>query len=375
MTGQASSGPNDWAALWGDAQQKYWQSWMDISRQTADAFVGKKPEPPPNPWTQGFDAWAKLATGAMPSESRDWAAKLADANRGYLHMGEMLWKMLSASPAPTASPDAWWQAVNQGVKQMQDSFAAGVGAGKDPWAGFATFWGMPHDNWRRVYSACSAMPGDMEKVFRNFSQPGESPEAAINRLFSIPNLGYTREWQDEAQEWQRLWLEHSQAARDYGQVLSGIAAKAGEILGKKLCDLAAEGKTPETLRDFYNLWVDCGEEAYADAATTADFTRGQARLVNTLMAVKRQEQKMIDEVLSGLNMPTRRELDTSHRRLHQLQRQVWRLQEALDESGIRALREEVAALQREVEALRGHSDESGGEKRPAARGRKAASEA
>ncbi|MGZ8217420.1 class III poly(R)-hydroxyalkanoic acid synthase subunit PhaE [Methylomagnum sp.] len=374
MTGQASLGLNDWTALWGDAQQKYWQSWMDISRQGSGPFVGKKEEPS-NPWAQGFDTWAKLATGAMPTESRDWATKLADANRGYLQMGETLWKTLSTGQAAPSNPEAWWQAVNQGIQQMQDGFATGVGAGKDPWAGFATFWGMPMDNWRRVYSACSAMPGDMEKVFRSFSQPGEPPEAALSRLFAIPNLGYTREWQDEVKEWQRLWLEHGQAARDYGQVLAGIASKASEILGKKLYDLSAEAKTPETLRDFYNLWVDCGEEAYADAATTAEFTRGQAHLVNTLMAVKRQEQKMIDEVLGGLNMPTRRELDTSHRRLHQLQRQVWRLQEALDDSGIRALREEVATLQREMEALRGHSEESGADKRPAARGRKAAGEA
>jgi class III poly(R)-hydroxyalkanoic acid synthase PhaE subunit len=365
MTGKPSADFNDWTALWGDAQQKYWQSWLDLTQRMA----APKPEPAANPWVQGFDQWAKLMAGAVAPESRDWVSKLADVNKGYLQMAENLWK-LSAGPTVPDSPEAWRNAVTRSLKQMQESFTAGLSAGQDPWAGFAAFWGMPMDNWRRVYSACSAMPGDMEKALRNFSVPGESPETALQRLFAMPTVGYTREWQAEVQRWQQLWLDHNEAVRDYGRVLAGIASAAAERLRKKLHDLASENKTPDTLRAFYDLWVDAGEEAYADAAMKPEFTGAQARLVNTLMAVKRQEQKMVDEVLGSLNMPTRRELDTSHRRVHQLQRQIWRLEEALDESGIAALREELAALRGEVARLRG-SDEPAPEKRPAARGRAA----
>jgi class III poly(R)-hydroxyalkanoic acid synthase PhaE subunit len=345
MTGQSSPDPNDWAALWSDAQQKYWKSWTDLSQNLA-----QPKEATVNPWAQNFETWAKLMTNAVPAESRDWASKLADLNRGYLQMGETFWKMLSANQNAASSSENWWNAVNDSLKKMQAAFTTDLSEGKDPWAGFATFWGMPMDNWRRVYSACSAMPGDMAKALRGFGAPGESPESALQRLFATPSLGYTREWQEDTQRWQQRWLEHSQAAREYGSVLAGITAKAAESLCKKLLDLAGEGKTPETLRAFYDLWVDCGEQAYAETAVTPEFTKAQARLVNTLMALKRQEQDMVDEALSALNMPTRKELDTSHRRIHQLQRQVWRLQEQLEGAGILELREEVAALRRDVEA-------------------------
>jgi class III poly(R)-hydroxyalkanoic acid synthase PhaE subunit len=367
MIGKSSPDMNDWAAFWGDAQRKYWQSWLDLSRQAAGDAAGKREEPAVNPWAQSFDLWSKLVTGALPSESRDWASKLADMNRGYLQMGEILWKMLSAAQGASPHPESGWDAVGHALRQMQEGFASGLGAGKDPWAGFATLWGMPLDTWRRVHSACSAMPGDMGKALRGFGAPGEPPESALSRLLSTPSLGYTREWQEEVRQWQQLWLEHGEAVREYGRVLAGITDKAAEALGEKLRELAAKGKAPETLRTFYDLWVDSGEEAYAEAAAKADFTHAQARLVNTLMALKRQEQKMVDEVLSALNMPTRRELDTSHRRVHQLQRQLWRLQEVLDESDVRALREEVAALRREVEALRAREAPPAPEKRPAAR--------
>jgi class III poly(R)-hydroxyalkanoic acid synthase PhaE subunit len=367
MTGKSSFDPSDWTTMWADAQQKYWQSWLDLSRKTAENLGGKPPEPP-NPWAQSFDFWAKLMPGAAPAESRDWIGKLVDMNKGYLQMGEGLWKMLSAGQSQPQTAEGWWDAVNRGFKEMQERFAGQVGDGKDPWAGFATFWGMPLDNWRRVCSACSIMPGDMEKALRGFAVPGvaDAPENPVMRLLSMPTLGYTREGQEEVQRWGQLWLEHGQAMREYStEVLSKVTAKASELLTARLGELAAQGKTPDTLRDFYNLWVDCGEEAYAAEASTPEFTRAQARLVNTLMAVKRQEQKMVDKLLSGLNMPTRRELDTSHKRTHQLQRQVWKMREELEEADVAALRDEVAALKREVEALRAESEGAKSEKRAA----------
>lgn len=359
MFGRSPLENNDWTALWGDAQHKYWQAWQDMLR----------PTPPPqntaHPWLNGFDSWSKLMVGTMPSEYKQWAEKLVDVNKSYLHMAENVWRAL-AVPTSSHSPEAWREAVMRSLTQMQEAFTSGLGAGglgaaKDPWAGFAALWGMPMDNWRRAYSACSTLPGDVEKAMRYFSQPGEPPENVFQHALSTPGLGYTREWQEEIQRWHQLWLDHNEAVRHYTQVLGGIASRATERLGKKLFDLATEGKTPETLRAFYDIWVDCGEESYADAAMQPEFINAQARLVNTLMAVKRQEQKMIDEWLSSLNMPTRRELDTNHRRIHELRRDVWQLRDILDEGGIRELREEVASLQREVASL--HVSEESGEKR------------
>jgi class III poly(R)-hydroxyalkanoic acid synthase PhaE subunit len=198
------------------------------------------------------------------------------------------------------------------------------------------------------------MPGDFEKAMRHFASfvPDKSPESMLSQAFSTPALGYTREWQQEVQHLGQLWLSHFEALREYGMLLAQCTQCAAERLQEKLTTLTEAGKVPDTLRGFYDLWVDAGEETYAELANGPDYGKAQARLTNSLMAVKRQEQKMVDEVLSALNMPPRRELDTSHRRTHQLQREVWRLQEAFEDAGIQALRDEVAALRRELEGLR-----------------------
>jgi class III poly(R)-hydroxyalkanoic acid synthase PhaE subunit len=148
-----------------------------------------------------------------------------------------------------------------------------------------------------------------------------------------------------------LWLEHGEALKNYAGALSRIVVRAGELLREKMAERAAAGESFESLRACYDLWVDCGEEAYAEIASSSDFSRLQAGLTNSLMAVKRQEQKMVDEALGALNMPTRRELDTSHRRLHGLQRQVWRMQQSLNDAGVRELREEVATLEARLQNM------------------------
>ena len=56
-------------------------------------------------------------------------------------------------------------------------------------------------------------------------------------------------------------------------------------------------------------------------------------MVNALMRMKRHEQRMMEEVMTVLNVPTRREMDTAHKRVYELQRQLSGLQDAMAESG------------------------------------------
>ncbi len=86
------------------------------------------------------------------------------------------------------------------------------------------------------------------------------------------------------------------------------------------------------MRPLYDLWIDCGEDAYAEQVATPEFPHLQAEMINALMRMKRHEQMVVEEFMTALNMPTRREMDTTHKRIHELQRQVRQLQDALEES-------------------------------------------
>jgi len=111
-----------------------------------------------------------------------------------------------------------------------------------------------------------------------------------------------------------------------------------------------EDESLDGLRAVYDLWVDCGEEAYAEMVATPEFPQLQADMVNALMRMKRHEQLMVEEVMTALNVPTRGEIDTTHKRVYELQRQLRQLQDAAEDGGALAeLRDELEAVREKQE--------------------------
>jgi class III poly(R)-hydroxyalkanoic acid synthase PhaC subunit len=62
-----------------------------------------------------------------------------------------------------------------------------------------------------------------------------------------------------------------------------------------------------------------------------DYARTYGEMVNALMAVKQEGSRLVDEVLEGLNMPTRREISTLHERFQESRREIRRVRRDLDE--------------------------------------------
>ena len=354
-------GARQWVDLWFETQQQYWNSWLDVSRR----LYGLEPDTArAEPAKRSADWWSSVMLPMAPSQFHDWTRSLAEANTFYLRWSENVWRGLAGTYQTAQGAGNPWEAFSRKLKVLQEDFTENLRAGRNPWAGLATLWGMPLDNWRRVCSAFSVMPGDMEKAARELGSPygPESLHRTMVGLLSMPTVGYTREWQEELQQWGLLWIEHAEALREFGIVLVTVALRAFELFGKALSQKAVENEPMGGLREFYNQWVDCAEEAYSEISVTSEFVNAQARLTNTLFAIKRQEQKMVEEIQSALNMPTRRELDTSHRRLHELERRLWQLEQALGELNGASL----SALRQQVEALRA-SYEAGEAKPPSSR--------
>jgi class III poly(R)-hydroxyalkanoic acid synthase PhaE subunit len=164
-----------------------------------------------------------------------------------------------------------------------------------------------------------AQPSEMTKVMRQF--------------LSLPPVGYTREWQEQAQEWVQHYMDYARALQDFMRLLGTVGQRATELFSERLAAQFREGASLEGLRAAYNLWIDCGEEAYAEQVANTEFPLLQADMINALMRMKRHEQQMLEEVMTALNMPTRSEMDTTHKRIYDLQQQVCCLQDALEENG------------------------------------------
>jgi poly[(R)-3-hydroxyalkanoate] polymerase subunit PhaE len=331
MTGITDS-TEAWAKVWLDAQKQYLNSWMQMSKQGGSWPGSQFPFTwgETGPWSDPMQQWSRWMTQVLPRGSQDASTRLFDLGKSFMTMGETFWRLLQEGKELAGSEFNWQEAMKNALAAAGGCFDPAGQNASDPWSGFATFWGLPMNTWQRFACSFSPLPGELAKTPRSEEAPMSDMTRAVRQLLSLPPVGYTREWQEQAQEWTQLYLEYTRAMQDFARLLGKVSQRSAELFSQKMADQLREGKTMEGLRGAYNLWIDCGEAAYAEVLATPDFPHLQAQMVNALMRLKRHEQLMLDEAMTALNVPTRRELDTTHKRVHGLQQELRSLQDNLE---------------------------------------------
>jgi len=311
----------DWLQL----QRNYWEQWTDLSRKALGVDQTK-----PAAWEGALDHWWQALAPAAPDAGRDFMEKLIDQGKMFFRMADIFTRDLPGSGTTTEA----WEAVTKALTDMQKAFGAVNGQGEETLHDMLAFWELPYDNWQRMVSSLSPMPGDL---LRNM--PREQVKESIRRLLSAPGLGYTREEQAHYQDLVRRTLAYQQALQDYFAFFSRLGVKSTERMRRALETLGNGDKKIDSARGLYDSWVSCCEQVYAEEVRTPEYARIHGHLVNAQMALKRRMSVMVDETLGAMNMPTRSELRTLQERLQETRREA------------KVLRREIELLKREVHAL------------------------
>lgn len=336
MADEQSTTGNAWSQAWLEAQRKYWDTWLELSRQ-AGTSLGGEGTAAGNPWAQALDRWWQaVAPAAAPgSVAGEVTSKLMDQGKVFLQFSEQLGKAVQDAQWAAKAGEGWRDALSQSFERLRKVFGGGLAEGGEVGKAMWAFWGLPIDTWRRVASSYSGLPGDL---LHGLKEEGVSHlQAGVERYLAIPALGYTREWQGQVQHNARLALEYQKALQDYSNMLGKVGTQTLDRLYQRLVGMAEQGEQVDTLRGLYDLWVDCSEEAYAEVVSTPDYAQLNAKLINALMAWKHHNQLLMEEVASGANLPSKRDLDTAHQRIQALRREVNSLREGL--AALRALGE------------------------------------
>jgi class III poly(R)-hydroxyalkanoic acid synthase PhaE subunit len=229
-----------------------------------------------------------------------------------------------------------WSSLNKSLDEMQKAFMGGQDQGDQALHKMLAFWELPYDNWQRMMSSLSPIPGDL---LRNM--PHASAQT-VDKVLSAPGLGYTREEQSQYQDLIRRSLDYQRALQEYMSFFSGMGMKSIQRMRQFLEGLQTSGKVIDSARGLYDSWVSCCEEVYAEDVQSEEYARIHGELVNAQMALKQRMSIMVDESLGAMNMPTRIELRTLQDRVQQVRREN------------KTLRKELHSLQLQVAALSGH---------------------
>jgi class III poly(R)-hydroxyalkanoic acid synthase PhaE subunit len=343
MTETTPSMSNEWI----DLQRKYWDAWSQLYQQALNSNL--MPAKLSNPWAQALDHWWEAVAPGVPPQNQDLIKKMMEPGKSFFGISEEFTHFLGNLSEHAKSWGNWQGLFLSRIGELKTTLSQASTAGATKaMRGLFPFFEMPMDTWTRTFSSASPLPGDFLQVLKPEGLADDLHDR-IGRFLSVPGVGYTREWQEQAQRGARLLLDYERALQEYIQIYSKAGIDTLERLSKKIIDRAEQGEEIKSLREAYDLWVDCCEEAYNDIVFTKAYQDAYGSLVNALMALKHYSQGMVDEFMGALNMPTHKGITTLQCRQQELRRELRDIRSRLGEHVSKA---DLKGVQAELDALR-----------------------
>jgi class III poly(R)-hydroxyalkanoic acid synthase PhaE subunit len=282
------------------------------------------------PWERGLESWWKAFSPGASDPAKMFMDKLMEQGKVFFRLAEGVANQGGEQTTATDGMTFWTKAL----EDMQRRWSGSMDDGSNGIQRMMSFWEMPLDNWQRMMSSMSPMPGDM---LRNM--PHDHVKDNLNRVLSAPGLGYTREEQSQYQELIRATMDYQKALQEYNAFYNRLGVRSIERMGNYLQGVIESGKSIDSARAIYDNWVMCCETVYAEEVATPEYAQLHGHLVNAQMGLKKRMAVMVDENLGAMNMPSRSELRTLQDRLQETRRENKKLQQSLH-----AIERQLAAL-------------------------------
>ncbi|HWG11119.1 MAG TPA: class III poly(R)-hydroxyalkanoic acid synthase subunit PhaE [Rhodanobacteraceae bacterium] len=307
----------DWQAM----SRKYWNAWSDATRK---AFGSVLPEAPATaaPWHEGLEQWSRMF--AANGSQNEMVERLMAGAKSYF---AMLQSLAAKSAGQGAAMDA--QAWTNTLRESFNFPGADAGLIDNPLA-----------------RAMREIAGQGAKGFEQMMENLAPFTKQAHALLGMPAFGYLREHQEQYQKFAQAMLDYQEQSNRYNALIARASRRGFELFEDKLAERGEPGRQIESVRALYDLWVDAAEEAYAEIALSPEFREVYGAVVNAQMRVRKHVQQEVERIATDLGMPTRSEIDSIGKRLHELRR------ESRSRGDIAELVAEVAALREEVERMK-----------------------
>lgn len=316
--------PEDWTKDWQAMQSQYWNAWSDATRSS----MGEVPSSG-TPWQEGIEQWSQMFGNA--GKQTESTERVLGSAKAYVAMMQSLLSVASGKNADGQAIQSWIEAMRNGFNMPgADAF-------------------MQNNPLASMLSGING-PGahGFDQLSAAFAPMLERAREENLSWLHMPTFGYSREQDEKKQQALLAFADYQRAMRQYNALILKSSQLSFEILENKLVERAEPGRQIESMRALYDLWVDAAEEAYAQVASSEEFRKAYGELVNAQMRVRAAMQQQVERVSTDLGMPTRTELDSVHRRLHELRRSRGEtgVSNGVDTDELRQLRDEVAALKK-----------------------------
>lgn len=188
--------------------------------------------------------------------------------------------------------------------------------------------------WRKTFGDAPAIPPAL--MVPSFLAPmagGGSPgfAAEMRGVLGSAPLGLMREHQQRWQAFAQAQIDLQAVMERYNTLMQKVQREGMARFEAKLRAHSEPGKQLASARALFDLWIDASEEAFAQIALGPEYRHVYGELVNAQMRVRQCGMAIVEEQLKALGLPSRTELDSNHKRTHELSREVRALKQRIAE--------------------------------------------
>ena len=300
--GSGFGGQGDPGAL----AQQYWSALTEAMRS---AGGGARQQ---DPWQAAMQSWSQLAGGGQSrNDAGDAIERFSvQARQWFGTMQQVAEQFAGKSASAEDIAAAWKQAMGGGGNPFANLFSGMTGRGQ---SGFEDWYAQIAP----MFSGLSG--GNMLDGLRQ--------ESMI--WLRTPAFGHNREQQERLQALIEAQLELQQKNDAYNALMLEVGRDAFDRFERKLAERSEPGRQLQSARALFDLWIDAAEEAYAEIALSAGFRKVYGELVNAQMRVRAGIQNEVERMCGMFGMPGRSEVDSAHRKIAELERQLRRLRDAV----------------------------------------------
>lgn len=250
-------------------------------------------------------------TYGMPEEAQ---VKKDDKLRDSISAGARLW----STYASVLNEPHVMQALLQGSAVIPDLTMRIARSGLQGYLDIQRQWMEKTAKAGRRTEAYRFEPLD-ENVFRTLS---EIYEREISPLLKAPQLGLMRFYQERANLAVDRYNQFQAELAEFLRILALPMEKTAKVLQQKLEEMTREGKLPENPQEYYRLWVRILEGHYMTLFKSSDYTDALGRMLEKLGDFLVERQRVLQDMLQTLPVPTHKEMDELYRELHALKREL-----------------------------------------------------
>jgi len=285
MSAQNDGWTRDFEAL----SRQYWNAWSEMARQAGNGHDNVIPG-----WKEAIELWSPWAKDGR-EQTDATVSRMNQLTGEWFGKMQELAKTLAGKPANPSEIAAEWKRA--------------LGIENNPFAGMFQNMTGP----------------DAHGFDHLLQQSGPWLEALRGRwggLFDLPAFGLMREHQERWQALAKVQAQYQQAVNDYNAQMFECGQKAFARFEDKLAERSEPGRQIDSARGLFDLWIDAAEEAWAEVAMTPEYRRVYGDLVNAQSRLRNGINGEIERASGQLGMPTRTEINSSHRKVTQLEREL-----------------------------------------------------